>query len=114
MTAPPSEEAKEPKDCFCATLDPARQPCLPCTQRRQAELATPSPEPTEDHLRRACEELHNLLCLADELLMSAWGAYPLPGNPAREMMAPIRAVTGSDYQTRKDKARAALGGSNAK
>lgn len=53
-------------------------------------------------------ELVDLLCLADELLMDAWGAYPLPYNPNRERMNLIREITGSDYHTRKERARAAL------
>lgn len=52
----PSEEAMKPTethdpDCFLSGGDDGRFPCI-CAKKR-----TPKPEPTEDHLRRACEEL---------------------------------------------------------
>ena len=54
------------------------------------------------------ERLRDLLCLADELLMEAKGAFPLPGNPLRPAYLKIREVSGDDYTTRKSRARAAL------
>ena len=59
-------------------------------------------------LKAENERLRDLLCLADELLMEAKGAFPLPGNPLRPAYLKIREVSGDDYTTRKSRARAAL------
>ena len=61
---------------------------------------------------REIERLRDILCLADELLMEAKGAFPLPGNPLRQAYLKVREVSGSDHQTRKNRARAALGDSH--
>lgn len=50
------------------------------------------------------EELKDLLCLADDLLMTSIGAFPLPGNPLRDDCVRIRNRTGSDYGERKIRA----------
>lgn len=56
------------------------------------------------------ERLIDLLCLADELLMEAKGAFPLPGDPLRDKYLLIRNITGSDYHVRKNRAREACKG----
>lgn len=61
-----------------------------------------------ESLSAEVERLRDLLCLADELLMEAKGAFPLPGNPLRQAYLKIREVSGDDYHTRKNRARAAL------
>lgn len=62
------------------------------------------------HQAAEVERLRNLLCLADELLMEAKGAFPLPGNPLRDAYLKIRAVTGNDYHLRKERAGLAIKG----
>ena len=53
------------------------------------------------------EELKDLLCLADDLLMASIGAFPLPGNPMRDDCIRIRNRTGRDYEDRKIRAERA-------
>ena len=53
-------------------------------------------------------ELGNLLCLADNLLMDAIGAFPLHGHTMRDGCILIRAETGEHYDTRQARGTAAL------
>jgi len=62
-------------------------------------------------MREAVALIHSLrdhLCLADELLMEAKGAFPLLGNPLRPAYLKIRAITGDDYYERKCRARSLI------
>lgn len=52
--------------------------------------------------------LGNLLCLADNLLMDAIGAFPLHGHTMRDGCILIRAETGEHYDTRQARGTAAL------
>ncbi len=56
----------------------------------------------------AIEHLKNIICLADELLMDAWGCYHLRYDPNYELMEPIRAISGPDYHGRKERAARAM------
>lgn len=59
------------------------------------------------HLAAANERiahLENIACLADELLMSSIGAFPLPGHPLRDDCLLVRWECGDDYHERKRKA----------
>jgi len=50
------------------------------------------------------ERLKDVLCLADELLMGLWGAFPLPNHPLRDRMMIIRRITGNDHNMRASRA----------
>lgn len=79
---------------------------------RQAAIAAWNTRTHDATLTAQNKALKEALALADELLMEAWGAYPLPGDPNREKMSVIRNITGPDYQTRKILARKALEAAN--
>ena len=49
-------------------------------------------------------ELLNVICLADEIIMEANGAFPLPGNPLRDDCLVVRSYSGNDYHERKRRA----------
>jgi hypothetical protein len=55
-------------------------------------------------LRAEIERLTDIICLADELLMEAKGAFPLPGNTLRDAYLIVRSVSGKDYHERKRRA----------
>lgn len=60
-----------------------------------------------DVMRRAAdtiERLETVICLADDVLMEAIGAFPLPGNPHRADCLIIRSISGGDYHERKRRA----------
>lgn len=61
--------------------------------------------PTASTVNKAMLEA---LALADETLMQAIGAFPLPGHPLRAACLAIRAFTGDDYNERKRLAAIAL------
>lgn len=54
------------------------------------------------------EDLIAVICLADELLMKARGAFPLPGDPDRENYLIVRSFSGDDYHERKILAASAI------
>lgn len=60
-----------------------------------------------ERMEKENESLRAIVSLADEVLMDAIGAFPLPGNPHRADCLIIRSVSGEDYQKRKELAAAA-------
>ena len=66
------------------------------------------PETKAAYYEAEIARLRDIVCLADDLLMEAKRAFPLPGDPLRYAYLIIRSVSGQDYHVRKAAAQRAL------